>query len=107
MASGLTATTGRSTGLDRVRTVTGRITLVQESRFRLTTNEGRGKLFLLSHAASIEPQDLAGLQHDQTRVTVRYTDAREMIAGVAHDVAPAGEPRPESDGRAHETGGAG
>jgi hypothetical protein len=76
-----------------MRRVTGVITTVQETRFRLVTDGGRGKLFLLSAGAPLEAQDLEDLQRAQTRVTVHFTDAREMIAGVAHDLTrPGGAP---------------
>jgi hypothetical protein len=78
-----------------MQSVTGVITLVQETRFRLVTDQGQGKLFLLSHDAPLEPQDLPDLQRDETRVTVHFTDADDLIAGIAHDFTrPNHPPRP-------------
>ena len=68
---------------------TGVITLVQENRFKLADDEGRSELFVLAHDAPLEAQDLQFLQRSQPHVTVVYTDADDLIAGVAHDVLPA------------------
>ncbi len=76
-----------------MKRVTGIITLVQEGRFRLETDDGRPKLFMLSHSASLEPQDLPPLQRNQARVTVEYEDAADLVAGIAHEVGLADEPR--------------
>ena len=52
--------------------VTGTVLLVQESRFRLLTDDGRGLTFLLAYDASMEPQDLPPLT--DRRVRVDYSD---------------------------------
>ena len=79
-----------------MRTVTGSIVVVQENRFRLVTDEGRAKLFILAHDAPIEAQDLPDLQRAHRRVTVHFTDSPDRIAGVAHRFteprAPGGTP---------------
>lgn len=64
--------------------VTGRILLVQESRFRLLTDDGRGMVFLLGYDAPLEPQDLPFLTH--RRVRVDYDESSKLVAGVAHDL---------------------
>lgn len=64
--------------------VTGRILLVQESRFRLLTDDGRGMVFLLAYDAPLEPQDLPSLTH--RRVRVDYDESSKLVAGVAHDL---------------------
>ena len=46
------------------------------------TDDGRVLQFMLSHRASLEPQDLPPLQHRRARVRVEYRDSRHMIAGV-------------------------
>ena len=61
----------------------GIIVLAQETRFRLMDDEGRGRMFLLSHKADIEPQDLPLLQQAQSRVAVVYDKAPHLIADVA------------------------
>lgn len=72
----------------------GIVTIVQESRFQLTDEEGAAHLFLLSHAAAAEPQQLGRLQAEQARVEVRYTEPHNIIGLVAHSIkrAPARDP---------------
>lgn len=64
--------------------IVGTVLLVQESRFRLLTEHGRGETFLLSHAAPIEPQDLPPLAG--RRVRVHYGRAAKLLAFVAWDL---------------------
>jgi len=66
--------------------VTGIITVVQESRFRMIGDDGSPRHFVLSHRAPLEPQDLPPLQRDQSRVAVHFTPSDHLIAGVAHDI---------------------
>jgi len=73
-----------------MRQVTGTITVVQEGRFMLLSENGRGLLFLLHHAAPIEPQDLPALL--RRRVRVSYQASPRLIAGVAHNLAVVEEP---------------
>jgi hypothetical protein len=63
-----------------MQTVSGTILLVQEGRFRLLTEDGRGLTFLLAHDAAIEPQDLPALTH--RRVRVEYEDSPNLVAGI-------------------------
>ncbi|MGG5811251.1 hypothetical protein [Falsiroseomonas sp. CW058] len=67
-----------------MQSITGTILLVQESRFRLLTGQGRAETFLLSHAAPIEPQDLTPLAG--RRVRVRCERAPGLLAFVARDL---------------------
>ena len=69
-------------------TVVGRITVVQESRFRLSRDDGTSDLFLLSARAPLEPQDLEALAASSARVAVRYERARDRIAQLVLDVTP-------------------
>jgi hypothetical protein len=69
-----------------MQTKIGRVSLVQESRFQLVGDDGRSTLFVLSHAASIEPQDLPALQRDSTRIAVRCDAAPGKVAQVAHAI---------------------
>lgn len=64
---------------------TGTVLLVQEGRFRLLTEDGRGMMFVLAYDAPMEPQDLPSLTG--RRVRVDYKDAPKLIAGVARDLA--------------------
>jgi hypothetical protein len=68
----------------KMRSIAGTILIVQESRFRLLTADGRGMHFLLAHNARLEPQDLPALAH--RRVRVRYEPAPGLRAHIAHDL---------------------
>jgi hypothetical protein len=65
---------------------TGTILLVQESRFRLLRDDGRGLDLALSPSAPLEPQELRTLLH--RRVRVGWKPARGLIAGSARRVDP-------------------
>jgi hypothetical protein len=65
-----------------MRSITGTILVVQESRFRLLTQAGRGMHFVLAHDARLEPQDLPALAH--RRVRVDYQPAPGLRAHIAH-----------------------
>lgn len=69
-----------------MKTVSGIIRLVQEHRFRLTDEDGRDWLFILSHKAPVEWSDLEAMQAAENRVTVRYSEVAQMVATEAHDV---------------------
>lgn len=64
--------------------ITGTILLVQESRLRLLTEDGRGEVFLLAHDAPIEPQDLPPLAG--RRVRLSYHASPRLMAGVVTDL---------------------
>ena len=68
----------------------GVITVVQEGRFRLSSNDGRSLLFALDRHASLEPQDLPALL--TRRVEVAYTEATARRSLTAHAIRPAGTP---------------
>ena len=68
----------------RMRSVEGVITLAQEGRFVLATDDGQVMHFVLAHDAAIEPQDLPPLQRDQRRVRVDYSEPSRLIAHLAH-----------------------
>lgn len=70
-----------------VQTLSGRITVAQESRFRLVDDAGVSHLFVVSHRVPIDPYALARLATHQRRVTVRYAEAAALVARVAHDIA--------------------
>ena len=69
-----------------MRTMEGLVTLVQESRFQMMDDRGVYHHFLLSHGAAAEPSDLGPLQARQARVRVRYEQAPNMIAQIAHRI---------------------
>jgi hypothetical protein len=65
------------------RCMNGTVTIVQESRFQMTDDDGVSHLFILSHAASAEPEQLSALQARQARVRVHYTPAPGLIGNIA------------------------
>ncbi|MBV8914592.1 MAG: hypothetical protein JOZ05_16320 [Acetobacteraceae bacterium] len=65
----------------------GVVTIVQESRFQLTDDDGVSHLFILGHDTLAEPDQLEPLQRSQARVRVKYTEPRNAIGLVAHAVA--------------------
>ena len=69
-----------------MRTIEGVVTLVQESRFQMMDDRGVYHHFLLSRGAAADPADLAPLQARQARVRVRYGQAPDLIAQVAHRI---------------------
>ena len=69
------------------RTMTGVVTIVQESRFQVTDDDGVSHLFILSPNAAAETEQLSALQHRQARVSVRYKPAANLIGNVAHRIS--------------------
>lgn len=69
-----------------MRQLTGVVTFAQEGRFHLVDDQGRHVLFVLSHRAAIEPQDLFVLARGQARVSVACEPATGVAALVAHEV---------------------
>ena len=69
-----------------MHSVRGRVIAVQEGRFQLATDDDRVMLFVLSHKAAAEPQDLPPLVARTARVRVSYTESRHLIAHVAQRV---------------------
>jgi len=66
------------------QTQSGRITIVQESRFHLTAEDGRGYLFILARDANVGADDLCRLQASDARVTVTYSGTPGLASCVAH-----------------------
>jgi hypothetical protein len=67
-------------------TISGIITLVQEERFQLLSDDGVTQLFVTLHDAPVEIDDLQALERNNIPVTVSYTRAEGLIAWAAHDV---------------------
>ena len=65
---------------------TGTITLVQEERFQLDCDDGKKRLFILSHQAPLETDELARLKRQGAHVEVEYDDQPGLIAHTAHDI---------------------
>jgi hypothetical protein len=70
-----------------VKTIDGVVIIVQEGRFQLVDDEGVGHLFILGHDSPAEPDQLAPLQRNQSRVRVEYSGARNVIGRVAHSIS--------------------
>ncbi|MBV9653752.1 MAG: hypothetical protein JOZ42_04220 [Acetobacteraceae bacterium] len=66
--------------------VRGRILFAQEGRFMLRTESGTGQLFVLSHDAGVEPQQLPPLQHAQAEVEVEFDETPGGLSAVARAI---------------------
>ncbi len=66
--------------------VTGHISRVQEERFCLVDDSGKGFLFDLSHNANIGAADLWSLYRARVPVAVAYEGESDEASGVAHTV---------------------
>lgn len=63
--------------------ITGRINVVQEGRFRLSTDSGRGLLLTLSRNANVTSEDLCRYHEHGARVQVEYEGEPNFASGVA------------------------
>lgn len=68
-----------------VTRISGVISVVQEGRFRLSSDDGRSIPFILASHASLEPQDLSSLLSGP-RVDVSFTAADGLNVLVAQDI---------------------
>jgi hypothetical protein len=66
--------------------ITGTVTVVHEGRFRLASDEGIVRQFVLSRDAALEPQDLPPLAARQARVRVYCNDSDHLIAGIVYRI---------------------
>ena len=66
--------------------MTGVVTIVQEGRFQLTDDDGVSHLFILGPLATTETAQLRPLAKAQTRVKVRYEEAKKVIGLVARSI---------------------
>ena len=64
-------------------TIAGRIIVVQEMRFRLVTEDGRGFLFTLARNANIDTAELRRLHARDIPVVVSYTGVPGLDSCVA------------------------
>lgn len=69
-----------------MQSATGVIIAIQEGRFRLALPDGRSALFVLSHDAPMEPQDLPGIAAGEGPVTVHFEPGQHLDAAIAHDL---------------------
>lgn len=68
------------------KSVTGRILLVHEDKFRIVDDTGRGYLFALSHDAPVSGRDLRLMHEAQVPVCVRYEGEPSLDSGIAYEV---------------------
>lgn len=61
----------------------GVMTVVQEGRFRLSSEDGRSLLFALHRHAATEPQDLPALLTRKVEVAYTAPDARKALTAHA------------------------
>jgi hypothetical protein len=66
----------------------GHITVVEERRFLLITDDGRGCQLTLTHNAATEAETLHRFQAQGTHVVVVYSGEPGTASGVAHAVSP-------------------
>ncbi len=85
------------------RCATGHITIVQETRFRLVTDDGRGLLFTLDRGAPPGAAELCRLRDAGERVRVEYRGEPDLAGAVAGAVLSAGRWSPR--GSAASDGG--
>ncbi len=69
-----------------LRSVSGRITIVQEQRFRLVNGDGRGYLFTLARDADVDAAHLRRLRDANTSVIVEYEGEPNLESGIARRV---------------------
>jgi hypothetical protein len=71
-----------------MKIATGYIILVQEQRFRLVTDAGRGLLLTLARDAGSSAGDLRRWHQTNTRVRVSYEGEPNLESGVTRLVRP-------------------
>jgi hypothetical protein len=70
------------------RYLAGRITVIQEQRFRLATSDGRSFLFTLDRKSPVQLPEVRLLQKFRTPVRVEYSGEPNTACGIAHIVQP-------------------
>jgi len=68
----------------------GHISVVQERRFLLITNNGTGCQLTLAHDATVDIDALRQFAEAHTHVSVEYSGEPGLDSGVAHAVEPQG-----------------
>ena len=66
--------------------LTGYITVVQEERFRIVTDDGRGFLLTLARGADSTAPELERLRNEHARVRVTGSGDPGIASGLAHKV---------------------
>jgi hypothetical protein len=70
------------------RHLAGRITVIQEERFRLVTSDGRSFLFTLDRKSPVQFPTIRLLQKSNTLVRVEYSGEPNTYSGIAHMIEP-------------------
>jgi hypothetical protein len=70
----------------KTMTIAGRIIVVQEMRFRIVTDDGRGYLFTLARNANVDTTELRRLHARDTPVRVTYAGQPGLDSCVAKRV---------------------
>lgn len=65
------------------RVLRGRLTLVQEERFRVVSEAGRAYLLVLAHDSAVSADDLREWYRSGSRVCVEYEGEPNLEDGVA------------------------
>jgi hypothetical protein len=71
------------------KTVSGRITLVQEQRFRLVNDSGQSFLLTLRHNAGLDASGLCQLRDTRARVVVEFAGEPGLESAVAYSLKQA------------------
>ncbi len=69
-------------------TVSGRIAVVQEERFRLVTDSGQALLLTLAHNSWTSAADLCRWHENGEHVRIEYEGEPNLTSGVARAVRP-------------------
>ena len=70
------------------RCLVGRITVVQEQRFRLTTEDGRSFLFVLDRKSPVHLPAVRRFRESDRQVRIEYSGEPNTGSGIAHIVQP-------------------
>jgi hypothetical protein len=66
----------------------GHITVVQEERFRIVTEDGRGFLLTLGRDADVTDAELKQFQRNQIRMRIEYDGKPNTASGLAQKIQP-------------------
>ena len=72
----------------KTQTITGRLTMVQESRFRLAAPDGRGYLFSLSPSCLVDEIELLDLLAAAGELTVEFMGKPDFASAMALAIKP-------------------
>jgi hypothetical protein len=74
--------------MDDVQTLTGRLLMVQESRFRIATIKGQVYLFTLAGSSSKNETDLLDFFESKIPVVIEYQGEPGFDTGIAQSLTP-------------------